>query len=350
MGIYIRSAKSISPQDTFQGNIPEEIKIYSPFLKNILPDFKNYFPPVEQRRMNALIKVSIVCALETVKESGIEKPDAIITGTGLGCVADTEKFLHSILDSNEGLLTPTAFIQSTHNIVGALIAIALKCTGYNVLYAHKTLSFDSALLDAFIQLKGENFRTILLGGFDEITQENFNLKKQINLFKSESTNADILNSKTPGSIAGEGSAFFVLTNVENKENLAKIRSVNLKARTNDFEDTRKWLGKCLEKENLSFKDIDVLITGINGDYENDSLFSKISGLFNESTCVYYKHLCGEYDTASSFAMWMACKALQNNYIPNHSIITNSGRDFKNIAVYNQNNLSDHSLILLTRAD
>ena len=52
-------------------------------------------------------------------------PDAIITGTGLGCLEDTEKFLTAMVTNKEEFLTPTSFIQSTHNTVSAQIALLL---------------------------------------------------------------------------------------------------------------------------------------------------------------------------------------------------------------------------------
>ncbi len=46
-------------------------------------------------------------------------PGAIITGTALGCLEDTVTFLTRMIELNEELLPPTAFIQSTHNTVAA---------------------------------------------------------------------------------------------------------------------------------------------------------------------------------------------------------------------------------------
>lgn len=56
----------------------------------------------------------------------VGKVDAIITATGLGCLADTEKFMNALMDNREQMLNPTAFIQSTFNTVGAQLALLLK--------------------------------------------------------------------------------------------------------------------------------------------------------------------------------------------------------------------------------
>ena len=163
MESYIRSAQAISPQDTFPGkDLPENINVHENIVRCMLPDFKNYFEPLERRRMSRIIKMGVVCAEEAIMEAEIQRPDAIVSGTGLGCVEDTEKFLNNVLSGQEGLLTPTAFVQSTHNSIGATIALKYNCKGYNVLYAHKTISFENALLDANLLLHEKNIKNVLV--------------------------------------------------------------------------------------------------------------------------------------------------------------------------------------------
>ena len=77
----------------------------------------------------AVVKMGVSAAMMSMKKAGLEKVDAIITGTGMGCYEDTDKFLRSMLDNKEQLLTPTAFIQSTHNTVAGQIALIFKCSG-----------------------------------------------------------------------------------------------------------------------------------------------------------------------------------------------------------------------------
>ena len=90
-------------------------------------------------------------------------PDAVIAGTGLGCLEDTEKFLGSIYTLQEHLLNPTPFINSTHNTIAGAIALAIKCHGYNATYTHRGFSFESALLDA-LMLASENPEAAILAG------------------------------------------------------------------------------------------------------------------------------------------------------------------------------------------
>jgi 3-oxoacyl-[acyl-carrier-protein] synthase II len=350
MPVYIRAACTISPQDTFPGKeIPAIVKEYRPFLKCILPDFKQYFTPLQLRRMNTLIKSGNVCALETLKEAGIESPDCIITATGLGCIEDTEKFLHQILHTHEGLLAPTAFIQSTHNTIGAQVALNVNCKGYNVLYAHKTLSFENALLDAQMLIREGEVSKILVGGFDEITTENFELKKSIGQYKADSSNFDLLTSQSSGSIAGEGTSFFLITNQKSSENYAIIESVNILSHCNSIEEIIQWHTKVLNKNNIQLENVDLITCGLNGDAANSQIYLEVlNRLYKDSTQAFYKHMCGEYDTASSFGLWFTANVIKNNFLPKHAQIQSKAENYKHVVLYNQDNFKNHCLILLRK--
>ena len=44
-------------------------------------------------------KMGVACGLECINTLPSRKVDAIITATGLGCLADTEKFLNTIIEN-----------------------------------------------------------------------------------------------------------------------------------------------------------------------------------------------------------------------------------------------------------
>src|SRR6056297_3653688 len=131
--IYINSACTISPQNTFyKKEFLKDIVRYKGHLTCIEPDYREYLPSIPLRRMSHILKMGVTSAQQCLKEGEVEQPDAINIGTGLGCVYNTEKFLNKMLDNNEALLSPTDFIQSTHNIIGSQIAMMLNCNSHNV--------------------------------------------------------------------------------------------------------------------------------------------------------------------------------------------------------------------------
>lgn len=133
------------------------------------PDFREVISPMEARRMGRLLKRAVWCASKALQQAGIAMPDAVITATDYGCMENSEAFLQGVLNPEEGAMSPTKFMQSTHNTIGSLIAIRLGCHGYNATYSHTGCSLRSALEDAMMQLQLGDIDTALVGWYDERT-------------------------------------------------------------------------------------------------------------------------------------------------------------------------------------
>jgi len=346
----------ISAQKTFDSNrFPDEITECndSRCLKCIEPVYKKYIDPMVSRRMSRIVKRGIYSAKSCMEDAGIETPDAIITGTGLGCIEDTEKFLSSLIKDGEKLLNPTPFIQSTHNTVSSQISLFLKCHAYNITYSHRGLSFESALSDSLMMLNEKTAEHILLGGTDEITANVFDITNRLGHWKKENcSNLNIRESRTKGSVAGEGSVFFLLSGKANTHTYAKIVSVETLSEQLDAESVKKETLSFLEKNNLNPADIDLLLLGINGDSSFGHIYHSLTGtLFSNNACATFKHLCGEYHTASSFATWLAAVILKERSVPAIIRMDNKPiRQLKNILVYNHYRNITHSFILLHNAE
>ena len=112
--VYINSVGSVSVQKTFDNSeFLDEITYYNDTTTSVVnPDYKAYIPPAQIRRMAKGIKMSTVSSQTALQEAGLENIDAIIVGTGWGCIGDSEKFVGDIIKNNEQFLTPTRFIQS----------------------------------------------------------------------------------------------------------------------------------------------------------------------------------------------------------------------------------------------
>lgn len=353
---YINGTACISPQRTIDNNgfCNEIIELKdTPYLKCIEPVYKKYIDPMVARRMSRIVKMGIYTAKSCMENSGIENPDAIITGTGLGCIEDTEKFLSSIILNEEKLLNPTPFIQSTHNTISSQISLSLKCHAYNVTYAHRSLSFESALFDSLLMIGEKSAETVLLGGADEITPNSFTITNRLGFWKTKKTsNLELLNSTTKGSIAGEGTSFFLLSDKPSLTTFAKISSVEISSNQLDEETVKKNAISFIQNNNIEIHDVDLVLLGINGDSRFDNLYYElVKTIFNKNACAYFKHLCGEYHTASSFALWLAATILKEQEVPGFISVNNiQANRLKNILIYNQYRNHSHSFILLKNAE
>ena len=157
------SAAAISDDDI---RVAAKVEITS---EEALSEIRNYVKPLEARRMGKIMKSSLLSSLKAMEQAGIEKPDAIITATALGCLENSERLLNQLQEEGEVMLKPTYFMQSTHNTIGSGIAIFTKCHGYNVTYTHGKDSLEWALRDARMLLNSGKAKNVLVGLHDETT-------------------------------------------------------------------------------------------------------------------------------------------------------------------------------------
>lgn len=301
--------------------------------------------------MSKIVRMGIVSSSVAIKDACIDNPDAIITGTGMGCQVDTEKFLNSMIENNEGLLAPTSFIQSTHNTVGGAIALSKQNHNYNLTYVHRTFSFESALMDSILTINEGRAKNVLLGGFDEITEESWLIKTKIDFYKTEATsNLKILSDKQKGAQAGEGSSFFVLSKDETKNAYARVIGVDMFFRPKNNNAIKNRISDFIHIHSLLIDDIDLVILGNNGDSDFDEVYNEIEyTLFSDNTTAYYKHLCGEYDTSAAFAMWLGARIIKENKIPEIIIGKRKTKgEIRNVLIYNHFRNINHSFILLSK--
>lgn len=350
--VYINSAACISAQDTLNENFFYHLKPEnsSQVLKAIEPNYKEFIPPAASRRMSKTVKMSSVASQYALEEAGIENPDAIIVGTGMGCSQDSEKFLKNVLDNHEEFLTPTFFIQSTHNTVAGQIALGLQCHAYNFTYVNTSSSLEFSFLDAKLQINDGEAKNVLVGSTDEQTERVMELYKLNKTIKKEKNlPIDYLNSETEGVIWGEGASFFVLGKEKTEHSYAQLKDIQISSRL-DLEETQQFIEEFLAKNDLTNKNIDAVILGFSGDSKSDVYYKSASELFTNSALLYYKHLSGEFNTASGFSTFMACHILKNQEIPEAMMINSVKKnEVKNVLLYNHLRGNDHSLVLLEKA-
>lgn len=350
--VYINSIASISPQKTFESTefLNNIIEYSEPVIFAHDPNYKEYIPPAAARRMAKGIKMGVVASKIAMNEAGIETVEAIITGTGMGCMIDSEKFLSAIIDNNEQYLTPTSFIQSTHNTVAGQIALGMECKAYNFTYVHSAISFESALLDAKMQLENDEAKNILVGGVEELGAHTTKVQSVINLVKSEPiTISEILNSKTKGAVYSEGANFFVVSNEKLQSCYAELIAVET-FNTLKKEKVSETIEGFLNENNLKSGDIDLVVLGNNGDIDFDGFYNQLSeNVFKNTQQVYYKHLVGENNTVSAFGVWLASRIIKTQSIPNIVKMNDvASSEMKTVLCYNQYRGQNHSLVLLQK--
>ncbi len=345
--MYITDLLCISHQQTYSEDFFQKPLIMEPDLQFTAsePSYHDLIPGGILRRMSKIIRMGVGTGMPLLeKHKNIE---GIIIGTAHGGVDDSMKFLDQIERFDEGTLTPTNFVQSTPNALSGVLSVMSGCDGYNNTHVHEGLAFENALIDASMFLT-ENPKTLLVGAADEISQWNLNIDSLKGYYKTAPTHpTQLLNSGTPGTICGEGATMFVMSAF--KENaLAEICDIN-HIISEQKEDVRNMVLQLLDRNHLSSSDIDVLISGMNGDIKSDLLYTEMSNfLFPDAGVCIFKHLTGEYPTSSAFAVWMAVHLLNNHPLHSDFFTKRTNRNPNKILIYNHYFGTQHSAILISR--
>ncbi|HTN05832.1 beta-ketoacyl synthase N-terminal-like domain-containing protein [Agriterribacter sp.] len=347
--MYIQATAGISPQYSFERLLSEPAVYTGNRLSCIEPDYARLIDPKMIRRMSRIIKMGVAAAINCLKGSATEMPGAIITGTAYGCLADTETFLTKMAENGEELLTPTAFIQSTHNTVGAQIALLLKCHNYNNTFVHRGFSFESALLDAITLLKEQQVKTALAGGIDELTGTSYTLLSRFGLYKRNiADNISLYNNESKGTIAGEGTAFFLLAAQPSGNDYAQLNGVHTFYKPENIAEIEKNIRYFLSAHTVGMEDIDLVITGHNGNVQEDAVYEQLAQtLFRGKPGARFKHLCGEYPTATAFALWLAANMVKTALAPSCAFINPVTIQPRRVLIYNHYQNTHHALYLLS---
>ena len=302
--VYIKSATQISAQQPLSEDwMTEPQTLEGSYVRSQDPSFREWLNPMESRRLGKLLKRALVTATEAMTKAGVSadgdlqsadgdlqspsEPDAVITGTGLGCIENTELLLNQMCREGDDTLKPTNFMQSTHNTISSLIAINSHCHGYNSTYSHKAISFDSALLDAFLQLRLGDIKSALVTGNDEMTPSYFTILQR----------AGYLGQ--PGQVPATEASVAMMLSSEADGALCELQDIQLTYGTDQPTDLLT---------------PDAILIGTNGCEANDRIYDTLCSRF-AVPLLHYKHLFGEGYCSSALGVYAAAHILHKGKAP-----------------------------------
>ncbi|RYE25117.1 MAG: hypothetical protein EOP51_05150 [Sphingobacteriales bacterium] len=261
------------------------------------PDYTGQIPPMQLRRMSKAVRMGIGAANACLQAAGADKANAISVGTAMGCLQDTDVFLNKMVEQNEQMLTPTSFIQSTHNTVAGQIALVTGCNGHNLTYVQRGHSFEHAMLNTALYLNEHPSEKILVGGIDELTPTSISVM----------TSANIYNSKI---LAGEGAVFVLASDTPSGEKSVKVKAIDTFTSADGTKASER-LQQFLSVNKI--ENPDLILSGKYNDERTLSFYNSLNKKFPSTATIEFKKLCGEYATASSFALGLLFELLNGNY-------------------------------------
>jgi 3-oxoacyl-[acyl-carrier-protein] synthase II len=201
------------------------------------------------------------------------------------------------------------------------------------------------LFDAIMLLKEQEADNILVGGTEEMVDVSFTVLTRLGIYKRwPLSNLELFSTESSGTIGGEGAVFFLLTDKQSADNLAELTAIKTLYKPKNPEES---IVDFLAENSLKIDDIDLIITGKNGDTRNDAVYKQI-GLLNNVSLANYKHLCGEYPTSSSFALWLGANMIKRAVMP-EIVMEKTTKETapKKILIYNHYQNKYHSLMLIS---
>ena len=339
--------------------------------------------PNTLRRMSKAVRLGVGAALPLIPQQRI---DGILIGSGNGGMEESVKFLRQIVDYAEGMLAPGHFVQSIPNAIASQIGLSSHNRGYNSTYVHRGLGFEHALIDVGMLVREHAGSRYLVGGVDELSGYHYQIELADGWYKrSVQPGVSLYDYDSPGSIAGEGAALFLVCGGAGQalaagasatdalaadtlgvdplatDALAAVRAVETFHSTDAYVVASR-LQAFLERHLPADARLELLLSGENGDIRASSFYTACEAVLDPAVPVArYKHLCGEYPTASAFAVWLVLQLEPGQTLPSHMVKRAGGirpnqgdpadvilSDSRYFLLYNNHKLSQHSFILLER--
>ena len=290
--VYIKSTAHISAQQPLSDEwFISPVVLQGDFVPALEPHYKDYISPMAARRMTPILKRALVTSRVVLNGAPV---DAIVTGTGLGSAACSEKLINAMVEEGEQLSMPTQFMQSTHNTIGSLVAIDSKCHGYNATYSQDGISTECALLDAFVQIQSGRIATALVGAHDELPASWLDVMRRGGI------------AGNPGQVPASETSVAMLLTSESAGSKCEIVDVELSFNT-DF-DVVSFLGR------NAVTHVDAVMTGINGWKEHDDCYNQLLEALPDVPRLHYKHLSGESCSAAAFGIYASALCLQRGAV------------------------------------
>lgn len=345
MGISIDGMGNISPQQTWndEAALLQAFDYRGNHMYAVEPDYTPWIDPEQSDKLPKLIRMCIAAANIALTEAKVRQPDGIITGSGLGCQRAVESLFSS--DSAEDVVDP--FSRSQYEALGYQVAHFLKCNGYSQVFTQDGFSFESALLDAITKLQIQSDQKFLVGGADEFTEtSNLILSRMGLLRKKIASTLHLFKPLKPGTIQGEGACYFVLSANLHARSQAELVDMKMLYH-NNAQRLQDFVEVFIRDNGFTPGEIDLVLTGKSGDKRTDPRLDELCRkTFPSAVVGLYKHLCGEYPTASAFALWLAVRILKERHVPEVITFNYSTRSVRNILVINSYLSGGYSVMLL----
>ena len=310
---------------------PDRVRVYC-----CSDDFgaREVIKPGRRRRLERIQLMTLVAAAESCRNTSLESVDrdriCVAMGTGLGSAAATAAFLEPVIIDDNAVPSPQKFTNAVHNALASQVALEMCARGLNSTITHREISFESALWHGTQELATGNADTAIVGGADELTPYLLSAGARWGWWNEDTPSVRPLSnnlSRRQRAVPGEGAVVCCLRRDDcNNNALAEVsctafgRFARNEQHEIDAAREAEWIENVLANQGVSLQQVDMVLSGANGRDSLDNMYVAVLTAIGQRAggkirhgC--YKHLCGEYHTASAFGLVMAVGLVSGHVSP-----------------------------------
>jgi 3-oxoacyl-(acyl-carrier-protein) synthase len=265
----------------------------------------------------------------------------VYVGTGLGAVAETAAFLENMFAKEGQEPMPARFINSVHNSIASRVAIEFGFRGQNLTFSHDSTSFELALHRAAMDITLGRAKHVLTIGVDALGPYATGVCYHRGWWRTKAKELRPMAERDPGirgTMPGEGAMAMLLSSScahRIKEGQARVRMECI-SRPSDVHRAGDWgnvalpfITEALASAGGTLHDVDCVLLGANGDIRTDSAYHSVVGALSAMNLnvrsAVFKHLCGEFCTASALGLGFAASLVMDRGPGVRIVHPNTGR-------------------------
>jgi 3-oxoacyl-(acyl-carrier-protein) synthase len=287
------------------------------------------FPAERLKRMGRGQAMAIGAVSAALKDCasppGKATPTAVALGTANAEEADEVAFLENIVKFGEKGAKPAFFVNSVKNALASQVALQFGWQGENQSFVHDALSFETALWGGARLLTAGRAERAVVVGVDALAEFQEIHGHLLGWYRNDpSPLSPLAANGVRGTLPGEGAAAFVLAAsgavASPLAHLAGVRARGpaTRAPTLDAQHELAFIERSVLDLGITKKP-DLVLLGANGEPGLDAVYSavaeRLKSLMPGAAMGVYRHLTGDFPTASALALELAVRAVSRKAIP-----------------------------------
>jgi 3-oxoacyl-[acyl-carrier-protein] synthase II len=287
---------------------------------------------------------------------------AVSVGTAWAEEGDEIVFLENLIKLGEKAAKPAYFVNSVKNALASQLALTSGFQGENQTFAHDALSFESALWQGAHLLRAGRARHAVVCGVEALVEFQEIHGHLLGWYGTDPAPLAPLaarkRSPGQGTLPGEGAAAFVLT-APGAATAPLARLVSVRARgplqrtpVLAASSELTFIEQAFRDTGTRLDEVGLVLVGANGDPDLDAIYAEVAhGLAAhtpEMAVGVYRHLTGDFATASALGLELAVRAVAGRAVPSEvRIVVSTPGSIHRVLLYHVTSAGYHSAMIVS---